>query len=67
MYLFEFFSLMFCLMFYLMIFFVFGSLVLLICCGPELKNTDLNIMSDNQSPRDIYELNNDIDNYEKDN
>ena len=48
-----------------MIAFVFGMTALLMCCGPELKNTDLNIMSDNQSPRDIYELNN--ENHEKDN
>jgi hypothetical protein len=63
MYLFEFLSLMF----YLMIFIVFGSVALLMCCGPDLKNTDLNIMSDTQGPRDIYELNKDNDDQEKDN
>jgi membrane protein required for beta-lactamase induction len=61
MYLFDIFSGIF----YLLLTLVFGSIVLLMCCGPELKNTDLNIMSDNQSPRDIYELNQENQDHDK--
>ena len=61
MYIFEFFLVIF----YSLILFAFGMTALLMCCGPDLKNSDLNIMSDNQSPRDMYEFNN--ENQDKDN
>jgi hypothetical protein len=52
---------------YISLAFVFASIICLMLCGPDLKNTDLNIMSDNQSPRDIYELNKEIQDQDKDN
>ena len=59
----DIFSVLFC----LIIIFVFMSLVYLMIVGPDLKNTDLNIMSDNQSPKDIYELDKEIHKHDKDN
>ncbi len=58
MYIFEFLSILS----YLSLIIIFGSIICLMICGPDLKNSDLNIMSDNQSPRDIHELNNEKDN-----
>ena len=52
---------------YLLLTIVFGSLICLMLCGPDLKNIDLNIMSDNQSPRDISELNQENPDHDKDN
>lgn len=63
MYLFDIFGFVF----FVLLFLTFGSLSLLMCCGPDLKNSDLSIMSDNQSPRDIHELNNENHDDNKDN
>ena len=36
---------------------IVSSTLLVACHGPNLKYSTLNIMSDSQSPNDIYELN----------
>ena len=35
---------------------IFSSAILIVLYNSEIRNTNLNIMSDNQSPSDIYEL-----------
>ena len=57
MHLYELLLAFFILIIYFIIVGILGSALLVVYYGPDLKYSSLNVMSDNFSPSEIYELN----------